>query len=124
MDIAIPVFGQDGRTSPAGEGHFALEAIMYPPEQTEADTIDLVGVLQEIADERWRQDQQWGGNDHDDGHPADAWYMLLRKHVGRLVTSPDHEIEPAVDYRQRLIKIAALAVAAAQVFDRANGGEG
>lgn len=115
----IQIIDQDGRSHPSVDCHFALEAIMYPPEQPEADTVDLVRVLQEIADERWRQDRQWGGPQHDDGHGPEVWEDLLRQHVTRLnVFDGKGGLVPAPDYRQRLVKVAALALAAAQVWDR------
>lgn len=77
--------------------------------------------IEEIVAERIRQDLQWGGPEHDDGHEAVDWEIILRKHVQRLTRSS--AAEPTSDYRDRLIKIAAIALAAAQSHDRkAKGG--
>lgn len=119
-ETSILITGQDGRFTPVAEGLFALEAIIYPPEQTEAATVDLVRVLQEVADERWRQDLQWGGAAHDDEHDHVDWHRVLSSHVDRLLVYPEREMDPPSDFRLRLLKIAALAVAAAQSFDRLN----
>ncbi|BAE50546.1 hypothetical protein amb1742 [Paramagnetospirillum magneticum AMB-1] len=75
-------------------------------------------VLQQIVAERCAQDVQWGGPEHDDGHDADDWRQLLRRHIDRLA-DPYDSAAPAADYRDRLIKIAAIAVASATAWDRA-----
>jgi len=69
----------------------------------------------EVAMERAAQDRQWGGPEHDDAHRERDWEDILHKHAYRLV---DCLGEASPDYRQRLIKIAALAVAAIQAHDR------
>jgi hypothetical protein len=75
-------------------------------------------LLEAIIAERIRQDAQWGGAEHDDGHDPDDWYDLLWSHVDRLV---DHQGAAMPDYQARLIKIAAIALAAAQSADRTGG---
>lgn len=78
-------------------------------------------VLTAIAGERCRQDIQWGGFSHDDSHNAEDWERLIVRHAYQLtVAHPGlHSARPpSPHYRQRLIKIAALAVAAAQAWDR------
>ena len=73
-------------------------------------------IYDEIETERLRQDAQWGGPAHDDGHPPNVWRHLLFNFSKQLLRP--RSFKPAPDYRQRLIKIAALAVAAAEVWDR------
>lgn len=84
-------------------------------------------IFQAVVAERSRQDQQWGGPEHDDSHPPFTWWQLLTDHACRLLLSPPGDDDTATwneaaeadpDYRQHLIKIAALAVAAVQAWDR------
>ena len=73
-------------------------------------------VLGKIAAERGRQDQKWGGPDHDDEHRWFDWLNFIREHTekARTVTDP-------MRYRQRLVEVAALAAAAIQALDRQEG---
>jgi hypothetical protein len=74
-------------------------------------------ILHEIFQERQRQDEQWGGPEHDDQHIDDDWIALLRRRIDRadvdLNVNGDHD-----SYRKRLIQVAALAVAATEAYDR------
>jgi len=72
-------------------------------------------VYQEILAERILQDQQWGGSTHDDNHRPDEWCLYIDKQR-RLARDAD---DPRA-YESRLIKIAALAVAAIQSSRRLN----
>lgn len=66
-------------------------------------------VFAEVAAERLRQDEQWGGAKHDDGHEsADWWEFILHQYQN--VNAQTH--------RERLVKVAALAVAGIESFDR------
>lgn len=73
-----------------------------------------MNVYDEIRAERAKQDEQWGGPDHDDEHSPQEWAQYLHKQW----LAAAHESELGGDYRGRLIKIAALAVAAAESYDR------
>lgn len=97
--------------------HFVLEAVDYPEGQPEDETEHLLEVLTDVADERFDQDRQWGGTMHDDEHGPGVWFALLDCHVMRLLADGG---APSSDYRRRLVKVAALAVAAAQAWDRAH----
>lgn len=49
-------------------------------------------IMLEIAHERERQNRQWGGPEHDEGHADLEWAFLIMKHVGRLarlIRQPD-----------------------------------
>lgn len=64
----------------------------------------------EITDERLRQDAKWGGAEHDDGHSLHDWLDQI-----------EYQHEQAwynEEPRTRLVKIAALAVAALESLDR------
>lgn len=60
-----------------------------------------------IEVERARQDAQWGGPSHDDQHGPDDWLDYIQKQVD----AARNDSLSAEDYRRRLVKIAALAVA-------------
>jgi hypothetical protein len=73
-------------------------------------------VIDEIDAERARQDVQWGGPAHDDQHHPDEWidYINKQARAGWLAAVTPHPVE----YRERLVKIAALAVAALESMTR------
>jgi hypothetical protein len=66
-------------------------------------------VFAEIAAERVRQNAQWGGPEHDDAHGPIDWLQCIDYQHSRATVS---------DYRERMVKIAALAVAAIESHDR------
>ncbi len=73
----------------------------------------------DIELERRRQDDQWGGAGHDDQHSIMEWLSYIRKQTERCwdARSPrDH-----AEQRNRLIKVAALAVAGIESHDREHG---
>lgn len=63
----------------------------------------------EIVAERHRQDVRWGGPDHDDEHYPSDWVSYIKEHADKALNG---------NYRQRLIEVAALAVAAVESYDR------
>lgn len=71
-------------------------------------------VLQEVASERFHQDEQWGGADHDDDHNIPMWLALITKHAGRAYS--DSRLDP--NFRRKMVTVAALAVAAVEWADR------
>ena len=82
---------------------------------------DITRVLEQVSEERARQDAKWGGTAHDDGHDAQDWSQF----IGYQNQAIPYEANLAVDreeydaiVRRRFIKIAALAVAAVQSIDR------
>lgn len=73
-------------------------------------------VLEAIQDERSKQDLEWGGADHDDLHTTADWFQYIDKqrmlgHVAAL-----NGQEPLCT--QRLVKVAALAIAALESLHR------
>ena len=102
INVAIDIEGDDDATNKAAE------LVNGMPE-----------IFQAIIAERHAQDQQWGGLEHDDGHRPHVWENLIISHASRLTERIMDEFgHSAPDYRQRLVKIAALAVAAVQSWDR------
>lgn len=82
------------------------------------------GIVLDIFAERDRQDAQWGGPEHDDGHTAHDWLRYIghqaqRAHDETLSDDRTQLVDPE-HYRQRLVKIAALAVAALESHDRSH----
>lgn len=69
-----------------------------------------MSVVKEILDERDRQDALWGGPTHDDGHTQNEWLSFIQLYV-------DKADDPAL-FRKELVRVAALAVAAIQAYDR------
>lgn len=65
-------------------------------------------VYEAIVIERIRQNQQWGGAAHDDQHVPDEFLNFILKQV--------HKRDG--DVRERLVKIAALSVAALESIER------
>ena len=93
-------------------------------------------VFGDILLERVKQDEQWGGAEHDDRHFPAEWEHYVMKQVAlagdarrigvdhRMSAPPhfgdddEHAEEREREWRERMIKVAALAVAAVQSLDR------
>jgi excisionase family DNA binding protein len=73
-------------------------------------------IYEEIVRERLAQDLEWGGTKHDDQHTQQDWLGFILKQIARAGESVfSIESKP---YRKHLIKVAALAVAALESYDR------
>lgn len=78
----------------------------------------------EIAEERFVQDEEWGGPAHDDSHDETDWIPIIAKFLRRaevaanfIGVGPENQIQfsggdPRKAFERRMIQIAALAVAA------------
>lgn len=79
-------------------------------------------IILDVVRERMRQDEQWGGSRHDDTHHAGEWLQYIGKQqvlaVNETIADDDLRLVDPQGYRERLVKIAALAVAALQSHDR------
>lgn len=83
-------------------------------------------ILKEVQEERDHQDKKWGGPNHDDHHSPYTWVSIIVNYLGKSVgdfLTDDSEVQNRVEFRLRnfrynMIKIAALAVAAAESADR------
>jgi hypothetical protein len=72
--------------------------------------------ITDVMAERWRQDAKWGGPGHDDHHTVAEWVQLIEDYAGwARVMAGMNSPEKA---RNRLIQVAALAVAAVEAMDR------
>jgi len=78
--------------------------------------------LQDIMEERARQDAKWGVQNH---YPH-TWLVILGEEVGEACQAAFEE--RFADYRKELTQVAAVALAAIECLDRkteaATGGEG
>ena len=79
------------------------------------------GILKEVLEERWHQDQKWG----EQNHPPADWLMILGEEVGEANKAAleakfkgPGQNETLKDYRAELVQVAAVAVAAIECLDR------
>lgn len=70
----------------------------------------------QISRERVRQDEEWGGAEHDDEHEPLDWVRFIRKQCGIIANPPETGIVGG--YESRMVKIAALAIAAIESYRR------
>lgn len=73
-------------------------------------------VLAEVVAERQEQDRLWGGPNHDDGHDCNDWIAILVRHLG--LAANDEGAECVQRFRRQMIRVAAVAVAVVESFDR------
>lgn len=71
-----------------------------------------MSILNQILIERGRQDEKWGIQNHEPAY----WALILGEEVGE-VSRAILEKDPA-NYREELIQVAAVCVAAVESFDR------
>ncbi|MBK5230230.1 MAG: hypothetical protein JJE27_03555 [Thermoleophilia bacterium] len=74
-------------------------------------------VLADVAAERSRQDAKWGGAEHDDKHSTADFVQLIEDYAGWARVMAGMRSDGKA--RERLIQVAALAVAAVERIDRA-----
>jgi hypothetical protein len=67
-----------------------------------------------VRTERAAQDAEWGGADHDDEHGPRDWMVFILKQLG---AAAKYDALPS-EFKDRMVKIAALACAAWQACDR------
>jgi hypothetical protein len=68
-------------------------------------------ILEEIHVERRAQDKQWGGANHDADNSLSDWRSYILKQLRLVETNATPQ-----EYRPRLVKIAALAIAALEAL--------
>jgi hypothetical protein len=79
-------------------------------------------ILAKVAQERERQDAQWGGPPHDDKHPANDWADFIIQRIERALVQRRLSNDAGV-YRL-LLHATALCVAWMEAIDREHGGTG
>ena len=78
----------------------------------ELDWDKMQKVLDEVRLERVQQQTKWGQQDHS----APMWYGILGEEVGEVARG---FLERDMDnYREELVQVAAVAVAAVEAYDR------
>jgi hypothetical protein len=84
----------------------------------------------EVMRERKAQDQQWGGPRHNDEHTYVEFLGFIRRQLGSVLVLPGsrEELDSAMrkgtnlaDFRSRMVKVAALAMAAVESTERKSG---
>jgi len=69
-----------------------------------------INIWGEVQRERQAQANQWDGSSHDDHHAPNDWIAFISYHAGKGSYK--------ADFRQQMIRVAALAVAAIEAWDR------
>lgn len=81
-------------------------------------TTDRLGVLAEILEERHRQDQKWG----EQNHSPIEWQGILMEEVGEQAREANENHfegkDSLVKYRKELVQVAAVAVNMIECLDR------
>jgi len=72
--------------------------------------------INDVISERARQDAKWGGASHDDHHTVAEFVQLIEDYAGWARTMAGMDSHEKA--RNRLIQVAALAVAACEYIDR------
>ena len=73
-------------------------------------------VYDEVLAERCAQDAEHGGPETDDRHSLNDWIAIAARHLG--LATNDKAVETPSRFRRQMIRLAALAVAAVESFDR------
>lgn len=73
-------------------------------------------ILDEVLNERGRQIEKWGGTDHDDAHHFSAFVEYIKNYAGWSSQMADGFSWQKA--RNRMVQVAALAVAAVEWIDR------
>lgn len=84
---------------------------------------DTASVLAEVAAERARQDDQWGGSAHDDAHGVEDWAEFRSRYERRIgYAMQEGQLFDGhrwrTETREALLKLAALCVAQIESLDR------
>lgn len=77
-------------------------------------------VVQDVQLERYAQSVQWGGIAHDDEQGPQAWCDYIEKQLtaARAAFPKPHLEGSGPEWRTRMVKIAALAIAGMETYDR------
>ena len=78
----------------------------------------ITKVFKDVLRRRMEQDKKHGGPSHDDNHTRGDWSSFIHKYALRL----EGALMNRANYRDTLIDIAALAIDAAESFDRNESG--
>lgn len=83
---------------------------------------NLDNVIPDICEERALQDEQWGGPKTDDTRNSAQWVEYIDHQLEYITASVQgqRQLNPG-EFRERMVKVAALAIAAIQSYDRGGG---
>ena len=73
-------------------------------------------ILTEVLKERARQDEKWGGPDHDDHHSIDDWVRFICNHASNSEYYAEYPDQGSS--REELIETTALCLASLESIDR------
>lgn len=96
-----------------GSGFCHCRALAFGAKGGEVMEETRMVIVDEIDAERDRQDAQWGGPEHDDEHTVGHWFNFIDYQSDRW-----EESTSIAESRERLVKIAALAIAGIESIDR------
>lgn len=74
---------------------------------------ERLSVIDEVREERARQDEMWGGPDHDDQHSLQDWCGFIEERLYEIRRSGHAAVR-----RRKMLACAALAVACIEAVDR------
>jgi hypothetical protein len=92
-----------------------MKHLLNPVSYFWSKKMNKVEIFTKIEQEREKQDLQWGGALHDDEHSLEDWIDFIDAQINR---AEECESTNLLCARERLIKVAALAVAAIESLDR------
>ena len=73
----------------------------------------------DVVQERQLQDEEWGGPEHDDTHDIADWMAFIQTQDDKLFQGlGEGQMPDPREARERLVKIAALAIAGIESIDR------
>ncbi len=74
-------------------------------------------VISDVKEERRRQDEKWGGPEHDDAHERRDFVRFTREHLDDARNALARNDDFA-EWRKEMVRVAALAIAAIESHDR------
>jgi hypothetical protein len=113
-EFSVPLGSPEYRSN--WDNVFGKKTAEAEPETPPPNPVPRGDIYAEIEAERLVQDAKYGGPEHDDAHPPLDWMQFINLHSCKALIV---ELDP-VAYRKQLVRIAALAVAAAEVILRRN----
>lgn len=73
----------------------------------------MTAIIEEVLQQCDRNDAQWGGDEHDDTHYPVEWIAFIDHQFYKL-----EEKDGLLEFRERMIKVASLAIQAVESCDR------
>ncbi len=92
-----------------------MKHLLNPVSYFWSKKMNRVEIFTNIEQEREKQDLEWGGAIHDDEHSLEDWIDFIDAQINR---AEECDSTNLLCVRERLIKVAALSIAAFERFDR------